>query len=273
LSDLSPVNIVYTPLGKGTATSNRVLTSFATITDNLAVAGGLNSPRLYYKKSTDADAFAGNSSVANGWKYVTASNTSSPYSFTIDYSILRSSVAIGDVIQYFVIAQDNANNFSSLPTGASAGSPPVQNVTAKPTTVNTYTIAALLSGTKTIPGDYTSLTGVSGLFADINSKILSGNLSVVIAGDMTEPGTNALNQWDETGTGNYTVAIASDGSAHNITGTAVTSGSPMININGADRFTISGGTGSQRLLTFRNTNATAANTGATFQFTNGAGGV
>ena len=75
----------------------------ATITD----ISGINSttgtkPRLYYKKSTDAN-------TITDWKFVESSSTSSPFSFTVDYSILTSgSASVGDVIQYFVVAQDNA---------------------------------------------------------------------------------------------------------------------------------------------------------------------
>lgn len=80
----------------------------ATITD----PSGVNStagtkPRLYYKKSTDNDVFSANTSVTNGWKYVEASNAVSPFTFPVDYNIINGgSVATGDTIQYFVVAQD-----------------------------------------------------------------------------------------------------------------------------------------------------------------------
>ena len=46
----------------------------------------------------------------DGWKYVEANGGSSPFDFTIDYSLLfgGGGSSLGDVIQYFVVAQDLA---------------------------------------------------------------------------------------------------------------------------------------------------------------------
>ena len=71
--DIFAPAVSYPALSNG-STANRTLTGFATITDNIAVSGGANSPRLYFKKATDADTFGGNTSADNGWKYVAATN-------------------------------------------------------------------------------------------------------------------------------------------------------------------------------------------------------
>lgn len=64
-------------------------------------------PRLYFKKSTETNTFsAANNSSGNGWKWVEATNTTSPFIFNLDYSLLNSAVVTGNIIQYFVIAQD-----------------------------------------------------------------------------------------------------------------------------------------------------------------------
>mgnify|MGYP000341673610 CR=1 FL=1 len=77
------------------------------ITDNSGVnATSGTKPRMYYKKSTDANALVGNTATDNGWKYVEATNASSPYTFNMDFSILQAPLAVGDVMQYFVVAQD-----------------------------------------------------------------------------------------------------------------------------------------------------------------------
>ena len=81
-SDAIPPAISYPLLSNG-STSNRTLTGWATIADNVGVSGGANSPRLYFKKSTDADAFAGNTSADNGWKYVTPTNATSPFTTSL----------------------------------------------------------------------------------------------------------------------------------------------------------------------------------------------
>ncbi|MEI7661417.1 MAG: hypothetical protein WCK34_04435, partial [Bacteroidota bacterium] len=270
-ADVFGPNISYVAIGNGT-TANRVLTNWATITDNVGVSTGASLPRIYFKKSTDADAFVGNTSADNGWKYVTASNTISPFSFTINYGIINTgSVVAGDIIQYFVVAQDAANNLSSnyLMAGASAN-PPVQNINAKPANFQTYTIVSgSIPTTITVPGTYATLTNTGGAFDMINQGVLVGNTVINITADLVEPGTIALNPWAEDVPGaNYTLTIKPDATTlRTISGTAVATGAAMIRTNGASRLTIDGQAG--KYLTFRNTNATAANTGPTIQFNNG----
>lgn len=97
-ADITGPAIVYTLLSNTSSTSSRTL--IATITDASGVdqsAG--NKPRVYYKKSTDANDLA-------SWKTTQVTTISvDSYTFNIDYSLL-SPVVAGDVIQYFVIAQD-----------------------------------------------------------------------------------------------------------------------------------------------------------------------
>ncbi len=132
------------------------------------------------------------------------------------------------------------------------------------------TADAQLSGTIQVGTGktYTTLTGSSGgLFNAINTSGVSGNLKIVITSNITETGSVSLSQW----TGDYTMTIQPDGTTERvISGTAVASATPMININGADRVTIDGRyNGSGKYLRFRNTNATAGLTGAAIQFNGG----
>ncbi len=103
-----PPAILFSDLVNTFITTNRVLSNFATITDASGVDTTLiTRPRLYYKKSTDNNAFVGNTSSNNGWKFVLASTTSPTFDFTINYSLLNGGgVTVGDVVQYFVAAQD-----------------------------------------------------------------------------------------------------------------------------------------------------------------------
>lgn len=252
-SDIFAPGISYTPLASGT-TANRLLTDWADITDGTGVSSGTNAPRLYFKKSTDADVFnVANNSTGNGWKYVTATGNG-PYSFTLDYSLINGgSVSNGDTIQYFVVAQDAANNLSSSPAAATAtANPPVPNVNNHGA-VNSFIILPG-SGTVTVGsgGDYGSLSGTGGLFAAINDGMLTGDLVVTITSDVTETGSVTLNQWSESGTGNYTLTIQPDSpTMRTISGS---SAAGLITLNGADRVTIDGRSGgSGRYLTFRNT--------------------
>ncbi|MFY8033216.1 MAG: BNR-repeat neuraminidase N-terminal domain-containing protein, partial [Flexibacteraceae bacterium] len=107
LSDVTAPTIAMGTVDNTPSRANRTLTGLATIADPNPGFGVNTSttlrPRLFYKRSTDAN----NSS---GWKSVAANNTTSPYSFTIDYTLLNggTGVSVGNVIQYFVVAQDNA---------------------------------------------------------------------------------------------------------------------------------------------------------------------
>ncbi len=254
-SELSDPFIIYTTLGGTTPGLNR---SFGSVT--IVDASGVNTsagtkPRVYFKKSTDAN-------DATGWKYVEANGVSSPFNFTIDYSLLTDgSVAVGDIIQYFVVAQDLAaipnvgivsGIFNASPTSVALTS------TAFPVTgsINQYNILQALNGIITVGtgGTYTTLTDAGGLFSAINSNILTGNVTANILSNITETGTNALNQWMEEGIGNYTLTIQPNAAAlKTISGTYA---GGLIRLNGADRVAINGrygGTG--KYLHFKN-NAT-----------------
>ncbi len=262
-SDVFAPRISYPLLTTG-STANPVLTGWASITDVVGVSGGANAPRLYYKKSTDLDVFGvPNDSTGNGWKYVTGTDAGGgSYSFMMDYALINGgSVSIGDTVQYFVVAQDAANNLASSPLGvAASANPPVQNLNAKPGAgVNSFSIVGSISGTKTVGtgGDYPSLTGAGGLFAAINASALTGNLTVNVISDLTEDGSFSLNS---IAANNYplpSITIQPDSaSMRTISGNSSTS---LITLNGADLVTIDGRFGgSGRYLTFRNTNTDGA---------------
>ncbi len=135
------------------------LTATITSTAGVDVTAG-TKPRLYYKGSADADAYGGaNNSTFDGWKYVEANNTSSPFTFTINYALLNHTAGAGTVMSYFVIAQDvsggtlvgySAVAFASgyCPTSVAltGGAAP----TGASPVVNTYTITALPSFTASV---------------------------------------------------------------------------------------------------------------------------
>jgi len=269
----SPV-ISYTPLTNSVNIGGSLaLTNFATITEQVS---GINTiagtkPRLYYKKSTDNNAFGANTSAFNGWKYVETTSTSSPFSFTIDYTITNggsATVSAGKTIQYFVVAQNNATtpNVSFNPLAGSAGTNVGTAGMTAPTTLNSYTIlnssASIPTSVKVGSGQtYTTLTGSTGLFNAINTGYLTGNTNVSIMSNITEPGTIALNAIAHQGAAPVTLTIMSNGSSVTLSGNTTT---PLIGFNGASGVTINGGT--LNTLIFRNTNATAANAGAVFSF-------
>ncbi len=255
--DLTGPTITYTALGNGIVATSRAFNN-VTITD----ASGVNTtsgtkPRVYYKKSTDAN-------DASGWTYVEADNSSSPFNFTLDYSLLLDgSVSEGDTIQYFVVAQDLASTPNvSINSGSFANPQSSVNLASDAFpiggTINKFAIVGTISGAKTVGsgGDYPSLSGAGGLFADINSKVVSGNITVTILDNLSEDGTNPLNQWSEEG-GPWTLTI-SPASASNKTISGSFAGG-LIRLNGADRVTIDGRySGSGSWLTFQNTSTSSS---------------
>lgn len=150
----SPV-ISYTPLLNSSNLSSRQLT--ATITDANGVATGSNSPRLYYKKSTDISYVFDNTPSVMG----------NDYTFTINYTNIGG-VTSGDIIQYYVAAQDVNGNIATNPTGGSGINPPG---TTPPGIPNQYSVVTGISGTFTVgtTGTYATLTAAVN---DINNREL-----------------------------------------------------------------------------------------------------
>lgn len=268
--DLSAPAITYTTLANtgclvGTALSN------VTISD----ATGVNitagtRPRMYYKKTTNANTYADNTNATDGWKYVEASGVgSSPFTFTFDFTLLSGGggIAIGDTIQYFVVAQDIVMTPNvGINSGAPATPPTSVALTAAQFpvtgTINRFVFINTLSGTKTIgaSGDYPTLTGTGGFFEAVNNLGVSANVVAnIIDATVTETGTVALNSVAYTGctAGPFTVTIKPNTSSI-ITG-SVGTGS-IIKLNGADNIIIDGSNsgGTDRNLTIRNTTATSS---------------
>lgn len=263
--DITPPSIIYTTLDHTTSNTNRTLAD-VTITDQ----SGVNvtpgtAPRIYFKRASDNNTYVDNTSSTNGWKYTETSNINSPFSFLLDYSLLYGGTGVqsGDTVQYFVVAQDlattanvgiNQGTFNLTPTSVNLTS------AAFPLTgtINFYRIIILLNGTVTVGtgGNYLSLTGANGLFAAFNENIVIGNVTAQIISDITESGTNALNQWVESGAGNYTITIQ-PGSAVLRTLLGAYPGG-LIRLEGADRVTIDGRFNSSgHYLTLENTSASS----------------
>ncbi|MBL7728798.1 MAG: hypothetical protein JNM68_13970, partial [Dinghuibacter sp.] len=272
-ADLTGPVISYTTLSNTSCIANSILAP-VTITDasGVNIAAGTR-PRLYYKKSTNANTFNDNTNATDGWKYVEATGAGgSPFSFTTDYTLLfgGGGATTGDVIQYFVVAQDNAGTPNvGINNGTFAAPPASAALTAAAFpiggTINSFTfVAAGLTGTVTIgaAGTYPTLTGTGGLFEAINNNGLSGSLTAnIIDASITEPGTVALNGINYNGciAGPYPVLIKPDAGVNAVLTGAVGAGA-IIKLNGADLVTIDGSNNgsSTRNLTIQNTTATTS---------------
>jgi len=272
--DLIGPNISYGLIPAGIVAANRTLTGFATITDN----SGVNvtpgtKPRVYYKKSTDANAFVGNTSGDNGWKWVEATNASSPFNFTIDYTIINGgSISVADVIQYFVVAQDlaPAANVSSNPNLGFVGTT-VAAITSAPTTPNSYTIgttfpSVVYLGTGAGSPNYTSFSGAAGLFNAINTSVVASDVTVIVQNNTTEDGTVSLNEFSK---GYRIFVVPGAASVFTFEGTSAAANDALLELNGADDFLIDGRfNGAGKFLRFVNNNATPAGTGPILRFIN-----
>ena len=261
--DIFPPSITYTLLPNTLCATNPTLSASITDGSGVNTTAGMR-PRIWFKKSTNANSLPGtNDNTTDGWKYTEASNTATPFNLVIDYNLIFGGVAAGDIIQYFVVAQDNAgtpnvgiNNgtFTGTPTSVAlaAGNFPIGG------TINSYTIlSGGLSGSVTIgaAGTYSTLTGTGGLFATLNAGGLSGNLTVTLLDAIqTEGGANALNSINYGCGGPFNLTIIpAPAMAVTITGS---NANAILKLNGADNITIDGlNTGGSSLFV-TNTHAT-----------------
>lgn len=201
-NDVFGPQLAYTTLVNSNCLTGRTLRGVTAIDNN-----GINflagtKPRLYYKLTTNANTYNDNTNATDGWKYVETSSVSTPLIFTFDYNLLFGGVTLGNIIQYFVVAQDN---FSTPNVGISIG-----GFTTNPTSVallpanfpitgtpNTFEFVTGLSTNLTIgaSGNYLSLTDATGLFSAINSNGLIGNTTVkLLDATINESALNQLNK-------------------------------------------------------------------------------
>ncbi len=110
---------------------------------------------------------------------------------------------------------------------------------------------------------YTTLTGIGGLFEDINSRVVGGDIDVNITSDLVEPGTVALNEYASDDP-SYRITIKPSAATQRlISGTVSKVG--LIRFNRTDGVIVDGrfgGTGTY--LTFRN-DAPGGDSTAVFQ--------
>ncbi len=257
--------ITYTSLANTQSVSN--YTFSATITDLGAGAVGVdtslaNRPTVYFKKLSESDVFGlANNSSTNGWKYAKSSSNASPFSMEIDYSLLNSSLNIGDTIVYFVVAQDLNGNLGAETESGFTGTN-VTNVTSAPAVFGRYFIVGPpLSGTYSVGpgGNYTRLTDAvndldlrgltSPVVFELTDTLYSTNETFPIVLSNRPNGISVTN----------TVTIQPSGASTDcrITGSNITS---IFSIDNGDYYILdgrAGGVGTTPLMTILNTNSSA----------------
>ncbi len=204
--DVSAPAISYTVIPNSICITPVTLSATITDATGVNIANG-TKPRLWYKKGTEDNVLpASNTSASNGWKFVEASNSSSPFIFTPDYNLLTGPVVSGDVLNYFVVAQDVltpplvGTNQAIYPAGftpasvaLAAGAFPVSNfrtynIIASPVTITASALpsAICLSGNTVL-----SLLGdpVTGAELQWQSSPAGANTWSNISGATTSPYT------------------------------------------------------------------------------------
>jgi|GEM_PF-1673242 hypothetical protein len=245
-SDLASPVITYTPLTNTLSTANRVLSVNITDATGIYLTGSLR-PRIYYRKN--ANPFISDTGI-----FMSGNAVNSNWNFTLNSTNLGG-LSGNDSVYYFIVAQDSAfvNNLGSEPGGAEGLN--VNSITTFPLGYG-YKITPVISGTFLVGNGQTfpNLTGTNGIFSYINTSVLGGNVVIQVTSDIEEPGTNALNEFAETGSGRYMVRIEPDAAIlRNITGTVSTAGSGLIRLSGADRVVIDGSfAGTGKFLRFMN---------------------
>jgi hypothetical protein len=156
LLDLTPPNIAFAALANTSGFGARTLTTTITDASGLPTAG-IGLPVLYWKINSGSF-----TPVTATWV------SSSTYTFTFG-----AGVVLGDVVSYYIVAQDNVTPTPNVGANPSAGAsgysynPPA--VSTPPTTPYTYTIVGILSGVYPVGAGqvYTTLTAA---IADLNLK-------------------------------------------------------------------------------------------------------
>jgi len=245
LLDLSPPAIDYTPLGGACGTGNIIL--LATITDATGVpTGGVTRPKIYYRKN-------GGSWFANSGVLLTGTGQNGNWQFTMLASDMAG-LAIGDVVDYYVIAQDLVApiNIVSNPCGAVATD--VNTIITAPPIPRSITVKGSMSGIFTvgIGGNYTTLTAA---IADYNVRCLNGPVTFLLIDNSypTETFPISINSILGQSATNTTTIKPDAGKTPTISGS---SASCIIRFNGADYVIIDGSNagGTDRSLTLNNTN-------------------
>jgi hypothetical protein len=197
-ADLSGPSISYAPLANSICTN--AVTVSATIADASGVSVATNTkPRLWFKKATENNALpATNTSADNGWKFVEASNSVSPFTFPIDYSLLTAPLVGGDLVEYFIVAQDSVGNIGTNNA----------TYTLAPTSVGLGTTVFPVSGVRNFRVIQTPIVLVTN--ASSNQLCFIGNATLTLSGDTI---TGAEYQWQKNSIplGTWTNIIGADG--------------------------------------------------------------
>lgn len=234
--DVTPPAITFTNLSSACASISRTISAIISDFVGVPTTGSL-IPRIYFRKNS-------NSYVSNQGSLTAGSTYSGTWSFTINFASMGS-VSDGDVISYFICAQDRAatpNVTSSPSTGLVASD---VNSVSTPPTVFSQTITVMLIPTISVnSGSICSGHSFTIIPSGANTYSINGSSFTV------SPASTA--NYSITGTSNLG-CISSSAAIANVTvfqtptvsangGTICSGNSFIINPSGAASYTITGAT-------------------------------
>jgi trimeric autotransporter adhesin len=231
--DLSGPTITYTALTAACNTADRALTGVS-ITDasGVPVSGSL-VPRVYYRKGTGTW-YSQPGTLASG------TSTNGTWNFNIVVADLGG-VALGDVISYYVIAQDvsPAANVSSNPFGVTASN--VNTVTTHPANPNTFVVGMSLTGNYNI-GASSSFKNLSNAVSVYNGCPVAGAVSFTLTDPSYTESFPIVIKANAAASATNTLLIRpATGVAVNLSGApAGVDASSMIKLQGAKYVTVNG---------------------------------
>jgi len=239
----------YTPVPSVCATGAQVLVATITDVDGVPTAG-IGLPVLYWK--VNAGAYMAATAVFLG---------GSQYQFTFG-----GTAVIGDVVSYYLAAQDNLGNVGTSPGFGSGGfsiNPPAAST--PPSSPNTYSLLPTLSGTYTVGvgGNYTTLTAAVNAY---NTSCLGGPVIFSLIDPSYPSETFPININSNPQASAINTLTIKPAVSTSISGSSTLA---MITMNGADYITIDGSiantpntvcppSSSTRDLTITNTSATTS---------------
>lgn len=232
LSDVAPPTIYYTPLLPTSCNTGNMSLNGVQVLDatGIPLVGG-NVPRIYYRKGAG-------SWFSQAGTFVSGVATNSFWNFTIVAADMGGLLA-GDIVSYYVIAQDNVGtpNVGSYAAGVVASS--VNSVTTAPVTPFSYTIGSIsLSGTYTVgaAGVYPTLTAAIAAYnsACLNGPVVFNLIDANYSASETFPITINANPFASS---TNTLTIKTTQANTVITGLSATA---LIVLNAADWVTIDG---------------------------------
>jgi len=218
--------------------------------DPHGIASGGTAPRVYYRKNSGTW-------YSNGGTYISGGSTNAVYDMTIDETLVGG-ITAGDLIEYYVVAQENTNGYlGSYPAGVVGTN--VNTITTAPTTLFSFRAGMTLSGNYRIGSAQSSpFNSINNAISCFNYSVLSGAVTFLLDDASYTITTKPVILYNSDASATNTLTIKpNSGVTCSITGNLA---SALLELRGIDYVIIDGsnnGTTSKD-LSFTNTNSSGS---------------